>query len=255
MTESHEENVALAMLALRASKRIEAREFVEAWKENWPTEPTPRDCEREEEVLSIRIAGRDIIVAAMEAPIPESGMERAHGRSWMWPESREAMADHRDHLLVVVRGPDMDPVEASMLLTRVITALIAVTDAVGVYWGAADLLTEAAEFAQGARESFEEGGLPVHRWVSIAVSREEGRSTATTCGLEAFGQKEMEIIESRQEPGDVLDFLGNVVGHVVEHGPVLEHGQTIGLTPKQKIKIDHRASEFDPERQVIRLWL
>ncbi|MBF1152503.1 MAG: DUF4261 domain-containing protein, partial [[Eubacterium] sulci] len=62
---------------------------------------------------------------------------------------------------------------------------------------------------------------------------------AYTYGMEAFGKKEMEIIDSSQNPEDVYYFLQGVADYVITSDVILQDGETIGFSAEQKISITH----------------
>lgn len=53
--------------------------------------------------------------------------------------------------------------------------------------------------------------------------------------------------------GELREWLLNIMYYLLENGPVLQHGQTIGMTAEQKIRIQHCPSLFGHPGKVIRL--
>ena len=134
-------------------------------------------------------------------------------------------------------------------------AVIEAGDVGAVYWGAAGMLCEPSEFVSSARDAFEAGSYPVTNWVNMIVSQERGRTSLSTAGMRALGHKDMEIVGTKTEATDALDFLGGIVCYLLENGPILQHGETVGLSARQKVKVRHVRSHFNPEREVIQLGL
>jgi hypothetical protein len=64
---------------------------------------------------------------------------------------------------------------------------------------------------------------------------------------------EFEIPGLEMEPGELREWLINIMYYVLEKGPVLKHGQTIGMTADHQLKIRHTKSSFGHVGQVIRL--
>ena len=62
-----------------------------------------------------------------------------------------------------------------------------------------------------------------------------------------------EQVTDRPEPGELREWLINIMFYLLENGPVLQHGQTIGMSAEQKIRIQHVASTFGHPAKVIRL--
>src|SRR5689334_4311590 len=87
--------------------------------------------------------------------------------------------------------------------------------------------------------------LPLHLWVDARIFRnQDGTIGLFTTGLAALGHMEIEIPHIDMPPGDLREWLMNIVLYVVQNGPVLKHGQTIGMSAEQKIKIRHAPSSF-----------
>jgi hypothetical protein len=64
---------------------------------------------------------------------------------------------------------------------------------------------------------------------------------------------EIEIPRIDMEPGELREWLLNITYYLLENGPVLEHGQTIGMSAEQQIRIRHCPSSFGNPGTVIRL--
>lgn len=248
-----QDRVSLAMLAVNSGKGLTPTEIAASWRAAWPDQPQPDEVKKDRGTMSFRIAGSHVVIAAIPMPLPAPELEAAIQRSWLWPEARSATAGHKAHVIVTVLDGDLDPVPRATLLTRVIAALARVGDVAAVYWGSASLLIEPADFVERATSSLSEGGLPLPLWVNVLLSTEKRRTTASTRGLEALGHREFEVVDSKVDPEGLFEFLGGVISYVTENGPVLKHGETIGLSAKHKVKIEHCASAFNPGQRVIRL--
>jgi hypothetical protein len=64
---------------------------------------------------------------------------------------------------------------------------------------------------------------------------------------------EIEIPSVDMEPGELREWLLNIMYYLLEKGPVLQHGQTIGMSADHQIRIEHAASLFGHSGKVIRL--
>jgi hypothetical protein len=249
------DSISLAMVILRSGKGLNARDIFAAWARLWPDEPAPGNPSKDGSTLSFEVGTAQIVIAAMPAPIPAPDIQAAVVASWMWPGADAAVAGHRAHAIATLIAPELSPVERAVVLTRVIAAVIEAGDVSAVYWGSAGLLCEPASFVASAQEELGQGTYPLTLWVNMILSREGRRTSVSTMGLRALGHKEMEVFETKIDPEQVLEFLGGVVSYVVENGPVLKHGETIGLSAKHKVKIRHVRSNFAPDVEVIQLGL
>ncbi len=71
--------------------------------------------------------------------------------------------------------------------------------------------------------------------------------------MKALGHMEIEIPRIRMSPGDLRDWTINIAGYLLDKGPVLLDGNTIGMTAEQKIRIRHTTSMFDRPDLVLRM--
>jgi hypothetical protein len=64
---------------------------------------------------------------------------------------------------------------------------------------------------------------------------------------------EIEIARIEMEIGELREWLLEIMCYLLENGPVLLDGQTIGMSAEQQIHIRHCPSIFGHAGQVIRL--
>jgi hypothetical protein len=73
-------------------------------------------------------------------------------------------------------------------------------------------------------------------------SDDDGKSiSGYTYGLDKFGKKDIEILNTTNNAGDVRKLLIEVCSYVVENDVNLRHGETIGFTEEQKLQITESA--------------
>jgi hypothetical protein len=71
--------------------------------------------------------------------------------------------------------------------------------------------------------------------------------------LHDLGLLEIEIPPSRRAPGDLRDFATNVATYLIEHGPVIGDGDTVGGDEHERITARHAPSAIDRPGLVLRL--
>jgi hypothetical protein len=64
---------------------------------------------------------------------------------------------------------------------------------------------------------------------------------------------EIEIPRIDMDAGELREWLLNIMYYLLENGPVLKDGQTIGMSAEQQISIRHCPSSFGHPGTVIRL--
>lgn len=97
------------------------------------------------------------------------------------------------------------------------------------------------EFYLEAAQMMEDGSLPLLNLVWPGLYRREGGLCAYTEGLRAFGKDELEVLDTRAEPGDLRGFVLDIASYVLEQDVTLRDGETIGFSEGQKLPITRSA--------------
>lgn len=207
-------------------------------------------------VFSFEVGDEFLALALMPAPYPASDLEGPLATSWMWPSKPpiENVKQHRSHVLITMAGGSADPIRRRLILTAV-TALAAKQPGVmAVYWPEATHVVFPPVFVDMAETINSAEAPPLHLWVDLRARRNtDGTTGLFTTGLVPLGHMEIEIPSIDMEPGELREWLFNVLFYLLENGPVLKHGQTIGMTAEQQIRIQHCPSSFGHSGKVIRL--
>lgn len=205
-------------------------------------------------VFSFNVGDELFALALMPAPYPAKDLEGPIATSWMWPPQppRETVKQHRSHLLVTMMGGAGDLVRRRLMLTAV-TALAAQQPGVmAVYWPEATLIHFPPVFIDMAKDINSPEAPPLYLWVDLRAFRnKDGTTGLFTTGLSSLGHMEIEIPRIDMEPGELREWLLNIMYYLLENGPVLKHGQTIGMSAEQKIRIRHCPSRFGHSGKVI----
>lgn len=195
-----------------------------------------------------------VIVSLMDVPVPKDELRSTCRAVTIWFEAACDVAEaHRAHMLVAVLLPDLEPVEAALLASKIVAALVDVveTQATAVYWGTA--LSETTDFRKQVRDASRES-LPILNWVSFQVSRDASqRVSLSTSGMDAFGLLEVEVENSKREPGDVLDMILGMCTYLLIRGPVVNDGETVGRSDEEKFKVRQVPSAWDKDKRVYRV--
>ncbi len=209
-----------------------------------------------EGVFGFNLGGELFALVLIPAPYPARDLEGPIATSRLWPPEPpiETVKQHRTHLLITMTGGARDPVQRRLLLTAV-TALGAKQPGVmAVYWAEATQVVFPPLFVDMAEEFNTAEAPPLHLWVDLRVFRnEDGTTGCFTTGLPWLGHMEIEIPRTEMQPRELNDWLMNIIIYLLENGPVLEDGQTIGTTAEERVPIRHCASIFGHRGKVIRL--
>ena len=243
------------MVALRDDVLPNETALIGWLRDSWSTVPPIDNIERRDDVITFDLDGDTVAVSLMPQPVPWSDLEGPCREAWYWPQAAEALRDHRSHVLVVLVPKASQRIDAALSLTRVVAAVTASSQAVGVLWGGGGLVHSPESFVEVARKTSRES-LPLQLWVAFGIHREEdGAHSLYTSGLEEFGHMEIEVAHSRRDPRALIDRVFNVALYVLDKGAVLQDGETLGASDDEKIEISHVPSFCHDECTVVRLGM
>ena len=131
------------------------------------------------------------------------------------------------------------------MLTKVVSAVVANTDAVGVYWGEGTLVHEPSEFLKRAR-TVSADDVPGTLWLDVRVEENpDGTLRCFTTGLAPLGFLEIEVQESGLAPEELMTFIGDTACYIVDKRLHIADGDTMGRTATEMYKVRHGPSMFD----------
>ncbi|MBW3597142.1 MAG: DUF4261 domain-containing protein [Planctomycetes bacterium] len=245
--------ISIAMVMLGPGAKLSAEAIQQDLKSTWPALPAIGNAEQEEVTLSFRVGEADLILGRMPAPIPWSDLEGPCATSWLWPDAAEKLKQHAEHVIVTVSS-EASPVERSRLLTQVVAAIVATCKApVGVFWTNAAMVISPSMFRDFAVDVLPHGP-PIHMWVDFRVGKTGDRtSSGFTSGLAALDLMEFETQNANEPPGELRERLIALAGYVVENGPVINDGDTVGEDANERIRVVYSKSAFGHEGKVMRL--
>jgi hypothetical protein len=249
-------SLAVAMVALPGAGALPALGAMSTWLAAHARDvPRPAEAERSADALAARVGDADLVIGLMPAPIPWSELEGPCATAFWWPEAASVMKAHSAHLIVGLRGGEMDAIQRNLWLTALVAAVLSTGDTSGVYWGAGTLVMPPEIFMEAATSMSREV-LPLDLWIDFRVWRDDdGTTSLSTTGLEDLGHMEIEISHSSADPGAARESAWNAAHYLLDHGPVLDDGDTIGFGPDEKIRVRHVPSVWNPAKMIIRLEL
>lgn len=245
--------LSLAFVLLGPAAKISAGAIQSDLRETWRDLPEFGTPEKSENTISFQVGEASVVLGLMPAPVPWSDLEGPCATSVLWPQAAAAVRSHTRHLIVTVTA-ETGPLERSALLTKVCAAIIkACSDVIGVYWSQAALLVPPRIFRDFAVEILP-GAPPLAIWVDFRVGRNpQGKTSGFTQGLAALGLMEFETENSPEPPGELRQRFEGLIFYLIEHGPVIRDGDTIGESAAERIKVTYSPSAFGNREKVMRL--
>jgi hypothetical protein len=245
--------LSLAFVALGDKPHISGDAIGRDLKATWPSLPAVTALETKGSTLSFSVGQSSVILGRMPAPLPWSDLEGPCATSWLWPKAAEELKQHKQHLIVTV-SDEQSPLARTKLLTQVVASIIATCpQTIGVYWGNATLVISPPVFRDFATKMLP-GGLPLFIWIDFRVGPgENGKMAGFTHGMQAFDLLELETLNSLEPPGELRERFFGLACYLIENGPVIKDGDTVGEDANEKIRVIYSPSAFGHEGKVMRL--
>lgn len=191
-------------------------------------------------------------LALMPIPIPGGEAEVNADGNFLWPSGREEAAAHRAHVIVTLAGGsgESTPVASALALSKLALVALRLFDGIGVYWGAASVCHSRESF-ESACEGMSDEQLPVLVWLRFQFVRDDDGSTFFyTLGMPAFGLMDIEVDRVEGEPGELFGFVADIAHYLLQNGPVIADGNTVGGSAEERIVVRHLPSRIDPDKTV-----
>jgi len=243
-----------------ASEQVElsAQNLFADFAARWPHRPEPvmldTQLDLQPATISFAVGHREVVLADMCTPMPWSDLGQVCEWSMMWEHPEVVLRNHATHFIVTVNTGD-GPIEQSRFLTEVCASLLAsCPQALGVLWINASMLIPRELFLSSSYEARLDK-LPMHLWVNCHVGvNEQGKHCGSTIGLGQLGHMDIETSDSPEPLADLYERLAGLAQYLLDNGPVIQDGDTVGESHAERISIVYGKSLFDPERgQVMHL--
>ena len=218
----------------------DAEEFKRTLRDDWgiPCMTEEKDSGEGGSTLVFEAEGFLTAVSLYPFPVPKGEAEQNAGRNYLWSEAEETTRRHRGQILVSTMARDGDVGQAARLQVKLVCAACGQDGVLGIY---ANGTVYQPEFYLEAAQMMEDGSLPLLNLVWPGLYRREGGLCAYTEGLRAFGKDELEVLDTRAEPGDLRGFVLDIASYVLEQDVTLRDGETIGFSEGQKLPITRSA--------------
>lgn len=209
----------------------------------WFWKLEPQGIEGDSDVGTFTIDGEVVAIALMPTPIPSGDIVGTAQYAYNWPHALEELENHTGHAIVSIMSGSKSPLDRFTLLTKVLHAVLATSNAIGVYQGTQSLLISRSQYLENAVLLLEDKS-PVMLWIYIGLRESNKKNSAYTYGLTHFHKQEIEVIDSALSLEDLYDLLQNINGYIVGSDVTFKDGETIGMSADQKIPINSSKGIF-----------
>ncbi|MGC4072069.1 MAG: DUF4261 domain-containing protein [Nibricoccus sp.] len=188
----------------------------------------------------------------VDAPIPNGELMPLLSTSPYWERDDEKIAGHKAHLIVAASA-EIEKKLLALALTRALSTILRSTvNSIAVYWGAGSIVTAKDPFCRFTASS-NLAQLPLYLWIDFRCFPIGEGYALFTHGLKSLGFMEIEVSQSYLSAAETVGFVFNTAHYLLDFGPILKDGDTIGLSADQKIGITHVKSAHHPDQKVYHL--
>ena len=225
----------LSMPMFKGGRGYSLENVIQDLKSYWGL--TVDEVEGDDNTALFKIGEEQVVLFSVLAPIPAEEFESMYGYSYLWKNAELEVKEHTHHAIVSFLAGNTSAVERYSLLSKVNASILRTCEtAIGVYQGASTLLLPKNLYLDFANLLLEDM-LPIQLWVYLGIINEDEKSSMYTYGMKEFGKPEIEIIDAQMKGRELYDFLLPILEYVLRQDVTLHHGETIGFTEEQKIKI------------------
>jgi hypothetical protein len=238
-------------VVLPETKPIDGERLANALQRRVTEQDKFTGVEGDKDIVLLRVGGGTAMVSLMDAPIPKGELQDICRFAWYWRAACDAVRGHKAHVLVVLMGTELNKLDSALLQTKIVAAIIEESDAVASYWGVN--LQPRDVFLKGSARASRDS-IPVTLWVNYRMSREpSGNFTLSTRGLKEFDLMEIETKDAPMPGLELFDLVLGATQYLIAKGPVIKDGDTIGQSPKQRIRVRHAESYWNAGEKVYRI--
>jgi len=227
---SKKEGNVIAGFVLYKDANMDWARFKKSLKEDWNIV-----CEDEvkDNALVFRVGDMMVACSLMPNPVPNHEAEEAAKYNILWKDGAEIVKTHNAHVMLAVMNK-FDPLEQALLFAKVAYSLLKLNNAIAIY---KDPTVYEKSFYLGFAETIKDGEYPMPILIYVGMYLAKTGLCAFTSGMRFFGKEELEIVDSKKQPNDVVSFIMSISEYVLSENAELKDGETIGFTEEQKLPI------------------
>lgn len=234
--EGQTNNVLLAVAMFKNNESYDIDKVIEHLESFWGLKIDEAN-DRNNETAVFNINGQMVAIASMPAPVPMEEIEEVAGYNFYWETAVEDLKDHTNHTIVSVLHGDLGCVERHLILSKMLCSILITSNCIGIYQGTTTQL-----FSKGYYLAFiddiKNNSAITPLWIYFGVRNEGDKGVGLyTYGLTNFGKLELEILNTKENPGDMYEFLINIANYVVSKDVTFHDGETVGYTAEQKVPL------------------
>ena len=234
-----EERPSLLAMPLLRDQEFNPEAVLRRLRDHWGIPIRDEDItasSQSDKTCAFNAAEHIVAMSLMPGRLPDGEIESLFPVSPYWDNAEAETAEHQSHVIVYLSSGPGSVIERYSLFTKVVESILVETNSLGVYQGLQTLLISRENYLDMAQVLLS-GGLPLLLWIFIGMGKSSKGNTLYTYGLTGFDKKEMEIIDSKKDLGELYDFLLNICDYVISRDVTFKDGETVGYTKNADAKI------------------
>lgn len=234
---------AQALVMFEGLPNIDGKLLVNDLGWRWPEIGNPQNLVRGSREVGFALGDAAVLLVNVDTPIDYQDFSERRVGEKLWPGSINALMRHQSHMVISVDIDDRRATDLFALATKITSsALAAAPGALGVYWPSTPQLINRTAFIDKAAAL---PSLPLELWVDIIVGKgRDGSVTASTSGMEAFGLREIEMVDSPESAEAARIRVTNLVSQILRHRRNVSDGTTLGYDHTWKVGVSVRPSKL-----------
>lgn len=192
--------------------------------------------------------GQNFAVFTVDSPVPETEFFATLRMSPNGEELNQIVKNHSTHIVVssLNGAPHMGAaINLAMTLMAFATGMAELGELMGYYWSTSENLLTPDDFNGALEQAINAASgtenkplqLPISFWVSVRLFADGNKTAVRTQGLNAFTGYETEIPFVAKPKEMLHDRMSSIVRYLFASGPVLQPGQSVGVTADEQFQI------------------
>lgn len=211
----------------------DAKLILAALKKDWKVKTDSSSVADKTIVFSVSNA--TVMIAFLDYPVAPAEIRTAAKLSWLWRTAGQEAGAHKAQAVISVIGASGKTLDLYKIFTKIAGGVLENTSSSGFYMSGQYLLLSKDFYLSAARNMRDNQTIPLYCWVYFGMIQENESSNGYTYGLQEFGLKEMEVVNSKQSLADVHAVLYDAALTVIQYNMELKDGQNFTTAEGQKL--------------------
>jgi len=232
---AEEKSMTSVSFVLLENPEINFEKLAKDMLDDWQIE-LPIDDVRDEKMLTAEVNGMMVAISLHEVPIPNGEAVENAKTNRFWEDAIPAAERHQAHIMIAVLPLGNSLVDTANLFVKICASCLRQPSALAI--NTLGSVLEPISYIESAKYHVESGTFPVMNLVFFGIYTSDQKTwSGYTYGLEDLGKQDIEILNSMQNPNEIMGFMIDISAYLMDSDVTLRSGETIGFTAEQKLAI------------------